>query len=193
MQTTQKYELDMCNGPLFSKIILFSMPLILTGILQLLYNAVNIVVVGRFVGSSALAAVGSTTSLINLIINLFIGLSVGASVVMAKYYGAGQHNDANETVHTAIAISSISGIILTIFGIIMAKPLLELMGTPEDVLGHAALYMRIYFLGMPASMVFNFSSAILRAVGDTRRPLYFLSISGVVNVVLNLIFVLVLK
>lgn len=191
MQTARKYELDMCNGPLFSKIILFSMPLILTGILQLLYNAVNIVVVGRYVGSSALAAVGSTTALINLIINLFIGLSVGASVVMAKYYGAGQHNDANETVHTSIAISTISGIILAIFGILMAKPLLQLMGTPEDVLGHAALYMKIYFLGMPASMVFNFSSAILRAVGDTRRPLYFLFISGIVNVALNLIFVLV--
>ncbi|WP_010244970.1 MATE family efflux transporter [Acetivibrio cellulolyticus] len=191
MHTARKYELDMCNGPLLSKIVLFSIPLILTGILQLLYNAVNIVVVGRFVGSSALAAVGSTTALINLIINLFIGLSVGASVVMAKYYGAGQQKDANETVHTAIAISTISGVILTIFGVLMAKPLLQLMGTPNDVLEHAALYMRVYFLGMPASMVFNFSSAILRAVGDTRRPLYFLSVSGVVNVALNLMFVIV--
>jgi putative MATE family efflux protein len=191
MHTARKYELDMCSGPFFSKIVLFSIPLILTGILQLLYNTVNIIVVGRYVGSSALAAVGSTTSLINLIINLFIGFSIGASVVMAKYYGAGQYNDANETVHTAIAISIISGIILTVFGILMAKPLLQAMGTPDDVLEHAVLYMKIYFLGMPASMVFNFSSAVLRAVGDTRRPLYFLSVSGVVNVALNLMFVIV--
>ncbi len=190
MLTKQKYELDMCNGPLFHSILLFSIPLVLTGILQLLYNAVNIVVVGRFVGSSALAAVGSTTTLIHLIINLFIGLSLGASVVMAKHYGAGRQNDANETVHTAISISSVSGIVLTAFGVFMARPLLQAMGTPDDVLDHAVLYMKIYFLGMPASMIFNFSSAILRAIGDTRRPLYFLTISGIVNVVLNLIFVI---
>lgn len=191
MQTTRKYEMDMCNGPLFSKIVLYSVPLILTGVLQLFYNAVNIVVVGRFVGSDALAAVGSTSALINLIVNLFIGLSLGASLVMAKYYGAGQLNDANETVHTAIAISIVSGIILTVFGVLMAKPLLQAMGTPDDVLGYAVLYMKIFFIGMPASMIFNFSSAILRAVGDTRHPLYFLSISGVVNVALNLMFVIV--
>ncbi len=190
MPTSQKHELDMCNGPLFSKIIVFSIPVILTGILQLLYNAVNIVVVGRFVGSEALAAVGSTSALNNLIITLFIGLSVGASVLMSKYYGAGKLKDANETVHTAIAISTVGGIILAVFGVLTAKTLLQAMGTPEDVLGHAVLYMKIYFLGMPASLVFNFSSAIMRAVGDTRRPLYYLSISGVINVALNLIFVL---
>ena len=137
MPTSRKYELDMCNGPLFSKIVLYSIPLILTGILQLLYNTVNIVVVGRFVGSNALAAVGSTSALINLIINLFFGLSIGASVVMAKHYGAGQQNDANETVHTAIAISTVGGIILTVFGVIVAKPILQAMGTPDDVLEHA--------------------------------------------------------
>ncbi len=191
MSTTSKYELDMCNGPLFPRIILFSAPLILTGILQLLYNAVNIVVVGRFVGSSALAAVGSTSALINLIINLFIGLSMGAGVLMAKHYGAGRYSDANETVHTAIAVSAVGGIALTLFGVLAARPLLQAMGTPDDVLEHAVLYMRIYFLGMPASMIFNFSSAILRAIGDTRRPLYFLSVSGILNVVLNLIFVLI--
>jgi putative MATE family efflux protein len=190
MRKARKYELDMCNGPLFPKIALFSIPLILSGILQLLYNAVNMVVAGRFLGSSALAAVGSTSALINLIINLFIGLSIGVSVLMAKYYGAGQQNDANETVHTAIAISTVSSIILTIFGVLMARPLLLAMGTPDDVIEHAALYMKIYFLGMPASMIFNFSSAILRAIGDTRRPLYYLSISGVVNVALNLMFVI---
>lgn len=181
----------MCNGPLFSKIIFFSVPLMLTGILQLLYNAVNIVVVGRFVGNSALAAVGSTSALINLIVNLFIGLSVGAGVVMANYCGADRYKDANDTVHTAVAVSAISGVILTIFGVLMAKPLLQVTGTPEDVLESAALYMRIYFLGMPAAMIFNFCSAILRAVGDTRHPLYFLSISGIVNVALNLMFVIV--
>lgn len=190
MNAARKYELDMCSGPLFSKIVLFSIPLILTGILQLLYNAVNIIVVGRFVGNSALAAVGSTSALINLIVTLFIGLSIGASVLMSKYYGAGKLSDANETVHTAIAISTVGGIILTVFGVLAAKALLKAMGTPDNVLEHAVLYMRIYFLGMPASLVFNFSSAILRAVGDTRRPLYFLSISGVVNVALNLMFVI---
>lgn len=191
MYKARKYELDLCNGPIFSKVVLFSIPIMLTGILQLLYNSVNIVVVGQFVGNSALAAVGSTSALINLIVNLFIGLSVGAGVVMARYYGAGRQKDANDTVHTSIAISTVSGIILTVFGVLMAKPLLQMMGTPDDVLEHAVLYMRIYFLGMPASMVFNFSSAIMRAVGDTRRPLYFLSISGIVNVALNLIFVIV--
>lgn len=191
MNTAQKYELDMCNGPLFSKILRYSIPLMLSGILQLLYNAVNIIVVGRFVGSHALAAVGSTSALINLITNLFIGLSVGASVLMARHYGAGRLKDANETVHTAIAISAVSGIFLTVFGVLAAKPLLLAMGTPNDVLEHAVLYMKIYFIGMPASMIFNFGSAILRAVGDTRRPLYYLSISGVLNVVLNLLLVLV--
>lgn len=188
--TAHKYEMDMGTGPLFPKILQFSIPLILTGILQLLYNAVNIVVVGRFVGRSALAAVGSTTSLINLIVNLFIGLSIGTSVLMAKYYGGGQVKDADETVHTSIAVSGAGGIFLTLFGLVMAKPLLQAMGTPEDVLEYAVLYMKVYFLGMPASLIFNFSSAILRAVGDTRRPLYYLTVSGVVNVGLNLLFVL---
>lgn len=180
----------MCNGPLFSKIVLFSIPLMLTGILQLLYNTVNIAVVGHFLGRDALAAVGSTTALINLIINLFIGLSIGSSVLMARYYGSGRLQDANETVHTSIAVSAVSSIILTVFGVLMAKPLLQAMGTPSDVLDQAVLYMKIYFLGMPASMIFNFASAILRAVGDTRRPLYFLSISGIANVVLNLLLVI---
>lgn len=183
--------MDMCNGPLFSKIIVYSIPVMLTGFLQLLYSAVNMVVVGRFVGDYALAAVGSTTTLIDLLINLFIGLSVGASAVMAQYYGAEQLNEANKTVHTAVAVSILGGIILAVFGIFTAKPLLQVMGTPDNILEYSVLYMKIYFLGMPASMVFNFSSAILRAVGDTKRPLYFLSVSGVVNVVLSLLFVVV--
>lgn len=188
---SSKYEIDMCNGPLFKKILIFSLPLMLTGILQLLYNAADIIVVGRYAGSVSLAAVGSTSSLINLIVNVFVGLSIGTSVVVSQNYGAERKKDVSETVHTSIAISIISGVAVGIFGVIMAKPLLCLMGTPDDVLNLAALYMRIYFAGMPATMVYNFGSAILRAVGDTRRPLYFLSIAGVVNVVLNLFFVIV--
>ncbi|MDD4796905.1 MAG: MATE family efflux transporter [Eubacteriales bacterium] len=193
MPATRKYELDMCNGPIFSKLVSYSVPLMLTGMLQLLYNAVNIVVVGRFVGSQALAAVGSTSSLINLIITLFIGLSVGTSLVMAKYYGAQQLKDANDTVHTSIALSAAGGVVLAAVGILLARPLLALMDTPQDVLDMAAQYMRIYFICMPASMIFNFGSALLRAVGDTRRPLYYLSLSGLVNIGLNLLFVRVYR
>ena len=188
---SKSYEMDMCNGPLLSKILAFSFPLMLTGILQLLYNAADIVVVGQYVGSVALAAVGSTGSLINLITNLFIGLSVGTSVMVAQYYGANAHKDVSEAVHTSIAVAGISGVILGVFGIVMAKPLLRLMGSPDDVLDHATLYMRIYFVGMPAFMLYNFGASVLRAIGDTRRPLYFLTISGLVNVCFNLLFVIV--
>lgn len=188
-----KYEMDMCNGPLFKKILIFSLPLMLTGILQLLYNAADIIVVGRYAGSTSLAAVGATSSLINLIINLFIGISIGSSVVVSQYYGAGKDKDVSETVHTSVAIGIISGIAVGIFGMVMAKQLLILMGTPEEVLDKATLYMRIYFAGMPATMLYNFGSAILRAVGDTRRPLYFLTVSGILNVILNLFFVIAFK
>lgn len=184
--------MDMCHGPLAGKIVMFSLPLMLTGILQLLYNAADIIVVGRYAGSVALAAVGSTGALNNLIINLFMGLSVGASVAVAQNYGAGNHREVSDTVHTAIAISLVGGVVLCVFGVIMAKPLLELMGTPDDVIDLAALYMRIIFAGMPFNMVYNFGSAILRAVGDTRRPLYFLTVAGLVNVLLNLFFVIVM-
>lgn len=183
------YEMDMTTGPLLGKIVRFSFPLMLTGILQLLYNAADIVVVGRFAGATALAAVGSTGALINLIVNVFMGLSVGASVVVAQYYGAGQHKDVSKTVHTAIAIALISGVLVAILGVVLARPMLTLMSTPEDVIDLSVLYMTIYFLGMPATMLYNFGAAVLRAVGDTRRPLYFLMISGVVNVLLNLVFV----
>ena len=185
----KSYEMDMCNGPLLGKILLFAVPLMLSGILQLLFNAADIVVVGRFAGSHALAAVGSTSSLINLLINVFVGLSVGANVLVARYYGAQKEKDLSETIHTAIMTSIVSGLFLVVLGVAAARPLLELMGTPEDVLDHSVLYMRIYFVGMPVLMVYNFGSAILRAIGDTRRPLYFLFIAGVVNVVLNLFFV----
>lgn len=185
----KSYEMDMCNGPLLGKILLFAVPLMLSGILQLLFNAADIVVVGRFAGSQALAAVGSTSSLINLLINVFVGLSVGANVLVARYYGARKDKDVSETVHTAITTSILSGLFLVILGLAAARPLLELMGTPDDVLDQSVLYMRIYFVGMPVLMLYNFGSAILRAVGDTRRPLYFLFAAGVVNVCLNLVFV----
>ncbi len=186
----KKYEMDMCSGPLLKKILIFTIPVMASGILQLLFNATDIIVVGRYAGKESLAAVGSTTALINLIINLFVGLSVGANVITAKYYGAGKEKDVSETVHTAILTAVISGIILVIIGIILATPLLKLMDSPEDVLGKSALYLKIYFLGMPAMMLYNFGSAVLRAVGDTKRPLYYLILSGSVNVCLNLISVI---
>lgn len=184
------HEIDMCSGPLFMKIVVFSLPLMMSGLLQLLYNAADIIVVGRFTGPTALAAVGSTGSLTNLIISLFMGLSVGSSVAVAQYYGAGDYHHVSEVVHTSIATSIVTSIVVSIFGISMAEKLLIAMGTPPDVLGQATLYLRIYFAGMPASMLYNYGSSILRAVGDTRRPLLYLTVSGIVNVVLNLVFVI---
>ena len=185
----KSYEIDMCHGPLLGKILLFSIPLMLSSILQLLFNAADIIVVGRFTGSQALAAVGSTSALINLLINIFVGLSVGVNVLVGKYYGGKQEQNISETVHTAMLTSLLSGLALVVLGIAAARPLLHLMGTPDDVLDQAILYMRIYFLGMPVLMIYNFGAAILRAVGDTRRPLYYLFAAGVVNVILNLTFV----
>lgn len=189
--TTKKYEIDMCNGPLLGKILIFYLPLMLSGILQLLFNAADVIVVGRFAGNEALAAVGSTGALTNLIVNLFIGLSVGANVLVARYYGAGQKGDLKETVQTAIGTSVVSGILLVLAGFWLSRPALAWMGTPEDVIAHSVLYMRIYFAGMPFMMLYNFGSAVLRAVGDTKRPLYYLLAAGVVNVILNLVFVIV--
>ena len=186
------YEIDMTHGPLLGKIVRFAIPLAISGILQLLFNAADIIVVGQFVGPQALAAVGSTSALINLIVNLFIGLSVGANVLVAQYYGASDTKALRETVHTSVLASLIFGCIVLVIGITLAAPMLELMGTPEEVLDQACLYMRIYFIGMPASMLYNFGAAILRAVGDTQRPLYFLFIAGIVNVLLNLFCVIVL-
>ena len=187
---SKKYEIDMCNGPLLGKILIFYVPLMLSGVLQLLFNAADIAVVGRFAGNESLAAVGSTGSLTNLIVNLFMGLSVGANVLVARYYGAGQLKELKEMVQTAVATAVVGGVILVFVGFFVAKPALALMATPEDVINHSVLYMRIYFVGMPFMMAYNFGSAVLRAVGDTRRPLYYLMIAGVVNVILNLIFVI---
>lgn len=185
------YSMDMIHGPLFIKILTYALPLVLSGVLQLLFNAADIVVVGRFSGNHALAAVGSTSSLINLLVNLFIGVSVGANVLVARYCGARDFDNAQDTIHTAMSVSIVGGIIMIFVGFFLSEPLLAMMGTPADVLSDAALYMRIYFAGMPAFMMYNFGAAILRAVGDTRRPLYFLTLSGVVNVVFNMFFVIV--
>lgn len=186
----KKYEIDMCSGSVFGKMLLFALPLMCSSILQLLFNAADIVVVGRFAGDNALAAVGSNTALINLLTNLFVGLSVGSNVLTAQYYGAKKDSDLKETVHTSMLLSFYSGIILTVIGLIGARGLLELMQAPPEVLELAVLYLRIYFLGMTSTMVYNFGSAILRAVGDTKRPLYYLLSAGIVNVLLNLFFVI---
>ena len=189
----KSYEMDMCNGPLVGKILLFAFPLMLSSVLQLLFNAADIVVVGRFTGAEALAAVGATSALINLLVNVFMGLSIGTNVLTAQGYGARNEKGVQDTVHTSIMLSLVCGVLLIVIGVFLAAPLLELMGTPDNVLGHAALYMRIYFIGMPALLVYNFGAAILRAVGDTRRPLYYLLFSGIINVILNLIFVIIFK
>ena len=187
----KKYEIDMCNGPLLGKMLVFYVPLMLSGILQLLFNAADIIVVGRFAGDEALAAVGSTGSLINLLVNVFIGLSVGTNVLVAGYYGAKKEKELSDMVHTAVMTSIVSGVILVFLGLFLAKPALHIMATPDNVIKQATLYMQIYFVGMPAMMAYNFGSAVLRAIGDTKRPLYYLLIAGVINVVLNLIFVIV--
>ena len=189
----KKYEIDMCRGSVFKKMLLFAIPLMCSSILQLLFNAADIVVVGRFAGDNALAAVGSNSALINLLTNLFVGLSIGSNVLTAQYYGAKKDTDLKETVHTSMLISIYSGLILTVIGILGARVLLEMMQAPPEVLDLAVLYLRIYFVGMTSTMVYNFGSAILRAVGDTKRPLYYLLGAGIINVILNLFFVIACK
>ena len=179
---TKKYEMDMCSGSILKKMLLFTVPLMCSSILQLLFNAADVIVVGSFVGDNALAAVGSNTALINLLTNFFLGFSIGANVLVARFYGAKQEKDLKETVHTAIMVSIYSGIALTLIGCIGAKQILIWMKTPKDVLPLATLYLRIYFIGMTATMLYNFGSAILRAVGDTRRPLYYLTAAGIIKV-----------
>lgn len=187
----KKYEIDMCNGPILKKMLVFALPLMLSSILQLLFNAADIVVVGQFAGDDSLAAVGSTSSLINLLTNLFIGLSVGANVLVARYFGAKKEEELRETVHTAMTLSLIGGAILTVIGIVGAPIILTWMQSPPEVFSLAVIYLRVYFAGITATMIYNFGSSILRAIGDTKRPLYFLTVAGVVNVGLNLIFVIV--
>ena len=189
-QTRADRSADLTSGPMLQKIILFSIPLAASSILQLLFNAADVVVVGRFSGSTALAAVGSNGSLINLLVNLFVGLSLGANVVAARCFGAKDEHGIQDTVHTAVTLGLTSGVLLAVVGFFAARSLLELMSCPEDVIDLSSLYLKIYFIGMPMNMLYNFSSALLRAVGDTKRPLYCLAAAGIINVVLNLVFVI---
>lgn len=188
-----KYEIDMCNGTIMDKLISFALPLMISGMLQLMFNAVDIIVVGRFTGSQALAAVGSTTALICTFTNLFIGVSLGANVLAARFYASGKTKEMSETVHTAILLALISGIAMSIIGILCARESLVLIATPDDIIGQAALYLRIYFSGMPFFMLYNYGAAILRAVGDTKRPLMYLIAAGTANAVLDLILVIIFK
>lgn len=185
-----KKEIDMTNGPLFGKLVRFTIPVILSGILQLLFNACDIVVVGRFAGHQSLAAVGSTSSLCNLFVAVFMGLSVGANVVVAQLYGADEKDRVRSAVHTSISIAIISGIFMLVIGVLASSSVLKLMGSPEDVIDLATLYLRIYFFSVPAMLIYNFGASILRAIGNTKTPLYFLTIAGVINVLLNLLLVI---
>jgi len=191
--SSQTNKIDMCNGPILPGIIAFSLPLMLSSCLQLLFNAADVIVVGRFAGNESLAAVGSTSPLTSLLINLFIGLSIGANVIVGLSLGSQDDIAAKKSVHTAITISLLSGLALIGIGFVFTRPLLIWMGAPGDVLEKAAIYLKIIFMGMPFNMVFNFASAILRAMGDTKKPLYYLSVAGVINVILNLFFVIILK
>ena len=187
----KKYEMDMCSGNIFVKMIKFSIPLMLTGILQLLYNAADLIIVANFSDKAdALGAVGSTGSITNLLVNLFMGLSVGTNVLVAKKFASRQYDELSKVIHTSILISLISGTIMGIFGVVFAGSLMKMMNNPIPL---ATVYLRIYFIGLPFNLLYNFAAAILRAIGDTKRPLYFLSIAGLANVVLNLFFVIVLK
>ena len=188
-----KNQIDMTEGAIFPKLVKFSVPLILSSILQLLFNAADIVVVGRYAGDNSLAAVGSTSSMVNLMVNFFIGLGVGCNVVAANFLGAGKKEELNRTVHTTMVLSVIGGFILTLLGIAFSRQILILMASPEDVLPLSTLYLKVYFGGITATIIYNFGAAILRAKGDTKRPLYILLVAGVINVILNLIFVIPLK
>ncbi len=190
-QKKNAHEIDMVNAPILPNIIRFSIPLMISSMLQLLFNATDIIVVGQYAGPTALAAVGSTASITFLIITIFMGLAVGVNVVVAKLFGAKDEKGMSDAVHTSIFISIVVGIVLIFVGYFSARPLLELMGSPDDVIDQATLYMQIFFVGMPASMVYNFGASILRAVGDTKRPLYFLAVAGVLNVSVNLLLVIV--
>ncbi len=187
----KNYEMDMTTGPILGKLLKYAVPLILSGMLQLLFNAVDIIVVGRFAGSRSLAAVGSTTALINIFTNLFIGVSLGVNVLTAQNYAVKNDAEIKRTVHTAIVSAFIFGLFTMLMGLIFCRRVLQIMGSPEDVIDLSALYLRIYFCGMPFFMLYNFGSAILKAVGDTRRPLIYLAVAGVLNAILNVILVVV--
>lgn len=186
-------NMDLTSGSLWDKILMFALPLAASNILQQFFNSADMAVVGQFSGKAALAAVGSNGSIINLLVNLFIGLSIGANVIIARQIGRGEKENASKSAHTAISVSVISGIVIMIIGVLIARPILELMDSPEDVIDLATLYLRIYFLGMPFIMLYNFGSALLRSIGDTKRPFVCLAVSGFINLILNLLFVIVFK
>lgn len=188
-----KHEINMCEGPIFTKLLKFSLPIVFASVLQLLFNTADMIVVGKFGSGGSLAAVGATNSITNLFVNVFLGVSLGAGAQTARCYGSDDSDGAHKTVHTSVALGLISGLFISVLGIILAPYLLRMMDCPSDVIGKSTLYMRIYFCGMPFSMLYNFESAILRAVGDSKRPLYYIATAGVVNVGLNLIFVIFLK
>jgi len=187
------YDLNITSGPMARSVMAYAMPVFLSGVLQLLFNAADSIVVGQYAGSQALAAVSSTGTINGLLVCLFLGLSSGASILVSRFIGAREYKNVQDTVHTSVLIALLSGILLAIAGCLLAHPMLRLLDTPDDVIDLAALYLQIIFLGMPLQMIYNFCSAILRSVGDTKRPLYFLTTSGVINVILNLIFVIVFK
>ncbi|MCH5210301.1 MAG: MATE family efflux transporter [Oscillospiraceae bacterium] len=189
----RKRNMDLTSGSIWNKILIFALPLAASSILQQLFNSADVAIVGHFAGSRALAAVGSNGAVINLLVNIFVGLSVGANVIIARYLGQRNEERVHKAVHTAILVAILSGLIIMFLGIIITKPILELMSTPDDIIDLAVVYLRIYFLGMPFMMVYNFGAAILRSMGDTKRPFLCLLISGIVNVILNLFFVIVCK
>jgi len=189
----RRKKVNMLEGNLLENVILFALPVIASGIMQLLFNAIDMVVVGKYSGNASMAAVSSTGALINLVTNMFIGLSIGTSVTVAKRIGAGDNKKVTRAVHTSIAVALVAGVILTVLGVIFSRPLLEMMKSPEDVIDLSSLYLKVYFTGMLATMVYNFGSAVLRAKGDTKKPLYALTVAGVLNALLNLFFVISLK
>ena len=191
MSKVKNKQMDMIHGPMFYKILFFALPLAASSILQQLFNSADVAVVGRFAGSAALAAVGGNSPVINLLINMFVGLSIGANVIIANFIGQGREDKVKEAVHTVMSVALISGVSLLLIGIIIAKPILLMINTPSEVINLAVLYLRIYFLGMPFVMVYNFGAAILRSTGETRKPLYCLIISGIINILLNLLLVIV--
>ena len=188
-----KYEIDMSKGSIFKNLIRFAIPLLLTNLLQILYNTADTIVAGRCEGSDALAAIGATSYLHNMMVNVFLGLSIGAGVVVAKKFGAGDMQGLRKTVHTTISLGGIMGVACMVVGLVFCKPLLSVMGTPDNIIDTSVLYMRIVFLGIPGAMVYNFGAAILRSVGDSKRPLYILASTGLLNIALNLIFIVWLR
>ena len=193
MGSTKKYQIDMCHGPLFSKIVVFTIPLIAANVIGTLFNSADMIVVGRFGSANALAAVGATGGLTMLVLNLFFGLSSGVSVLASRFIGAKDRKSLSKTVHTAMTVATYGGAAMAILGILISRPILKLMGTPPEILHKACIYMWIYCAGIPIVVMYAFGSAILRATGDTRRPLYYMIYCGIINVLLNLFFVIVCK